>query len=376
MTTSLFSQFQIGSLHLSNRIVVSPMCQYSAIEGSATGWHRTHWGTLMHSGAGLVMVEATAVAPEGRITHADLGLYNDANETAMANVLEDVHRHSDIPMGIQLGHAGRKASSEVPWLGGQLLGINDTRGWRRLAPAAMALTADEPAPDALDAGEMKRIREAFVMSARRAVRLGFSTIQLHYAHGYLMHQFLSPIANTRTDAYGNSLENRLRYPLEVFDAVRQACPDRPLGIRVSATDWIDSGWDLSQTVELAKRVKTLGCDWIDVSSGGISPKQQIRLSPGYQVPFAREVRQATQLPTCAVGLITEARQAENIITNEDADLIALGRTILWNPHWPWQAAAELDAQVSVPSQYWRSAPRGVRDIFRDYLDGGRGSAVK
>lgn len=376
MTSHLFRPLQIGSLHLRNRVVVSPMCQYSASEGSATAWHRTHWGTLVHSGAALVMVEATAVAAEGRITYADLGLYSDANEHAMAHVLQDLRRHSDTPLGIQLGHAGRKASSEVPWRGGRLLDAGNARGWQRLAPSAAPLTASEPAPLALDARDMKRIREAFAASARRAARLDFSTVQLHFAHGYLMHQFLSPIANGRTDAYGGTLENRMRYPLEVLDAVRQAWPDKPLGIRVSATDWIDGGWDLQQTLALAEGAKALGCDWIDVSSGGISPAQKIAAGPGYQVPFARAVRQSTGLLTGAVGLITGAQQAEDIIANGSADLVSLARAMLWNPHWPWQAAAELGADVVAPPQYWRSAPRGVRGVFRNHQDGARGSAVK
>lgn len=376
MASHLFSPLKLGSLQLDNRIVVSPMCQYSADDGSASAWHRTHWGTLVGSGAALVMVEATAVTPQGRISHADLGLYSDANEAAMARVLEGVRACSQTPMGIQLGHAGRKASSEVPWRGGQLLPAGDARGWQRLAPSARALSADEPAPAALDARGMKRLREAFVASARRAARLGFATVQLHFAHGYLMHQFLSPIANGRTDAYGGALENRLRYPLEVFDAVRQAWPDRPLGIRVSATDWMEGGWDLAQTVELARRVQALGCDWIDVSSGGISPAQKITVGPGYQVPFARAVREATGLPTSAVGLITDAQQAEGIIAGGDADLVSLARAMLWHPHWPWQAAVELHADVVAPPQYWRSAPRGAQAVFRNRRDGARGSAVK
>lgn len=376
MTTHLFSPLQLGSLQLANRIVVSPMCQYSADDGSASAWHRTHWGTLTGSGAALVMVEATAVTPEGRISHADLGLYSDANEAAMARVLEDVRKYSATPMGIQLGHAGRKASSEVPWLGGQLLDAGHAKGWQRLAPSARPLAVDELAPVALDASNMKRVRDAFVTSARRAERLGFATVQLHFAHGYLMHQFLSPIANVRADAYGGSLQNRLRYPLEVFDAVRQAIPGLPLGIRVSATDWMDGGWDLQQTVELARRVKALGCDWIDVSSGGISPEQKITVGPGYQVPFARAVRKATGLPTSAVGLITDARQAEGLVAGGDADLVSLARAMLWNPHWSWHAAAALDADVVAPPQYWRSAPRGAQAVFRNRRDGARGSAVR
>lgn len=376
MASNLFSPLQLGPLHLRNRIVVSPMCQYSAGDGSASDWHRTHWGTLAGSGAALVMVEATAVAPEGRITHADLGLYSDANEAAIARVLDGVRRFSDTLFGIQLGHAGRKASSEVPWQGGQLLAPQTPNGWLRLAPSASALTADEAPPAAMGRADLKRVREAFVNSAKRALRLGFATIQLHFAHGYLMHQFLSPIANQRTDAYGGPLAQRLRYPLEVLDAVRQACPDVPLGVRVSATDWIPGGWDVPQTAELAQRARVQGCNWIDVSSGGISPRQKIKAGPGYQVPFARAIRQASGLPTSAVGLIVGAQQAEDILRRGDADLVSLARAMLWNPHWPWQAAAELGAQVEAPPQYWRSASKGAHGVFAGHRDGARGSAVK
>lgn len=375
MPHHLFSPYSLAGLPLANRIVVSPMCQYSASQGSASAWHRTHWGTLAGSGAALVMLEATAVSPEGRITYADLGLYSDANEAAMARALDGVRQYSDTPLGIQLGHAGRKASSEVPWRGGQLLDPQSPNGWLRLAPSANALTPDEAAPQAMNRAELKRVREAFVASARRARRLGLDTIQLHFAHGYLMHQFLSPIANQRTDEYGGVLDGRLRYPLEVLDAVRQACPEMPLGIRVSATDWISGGWDVAQTAELAQRARALGCDWMDVSSGGISPRQKIKAGLGYQVPFARAIRQACGLPTSAVGLIVGARQADDIVRSGDADLVSLARAVLWNPHWPWQAAAELGAQIEAPPQYWRSAPKGARGVFLDHNDGARGSAV-
>lgn len=375
MPHHLFSPYSLAGLPLANRIVVSPMCQYSASQGSASAWHRTHWGTLAGSGAALVMLEATAVSPEGRITYADLGLYSDANEAAMARALDGVRQYSDTPLGIQLGHAGRKASSEVPWQGGQLLDPQSPNGWLRLAPSASALTPDEAAPQAMNRAELKRVREAFVASARRARRLGLDTIQLHFAHGYLMHQFLSPIANQRTDEYGGVLDGRLRYPLEVLDAVRQACPEMPLGIRVSATDWISGGWDAAQTAELAQRARALGCDWMDVSSGGISPRQKIKAGLGYQVPFARAIRQACGLPTSAVGLIVGARQADDIVRSGDADLVSLARAVLWNPHWPWQAAAELGAQIEAPPQYWRSAPKGARGVFLDHNDGARGSAV-
>lgn len=364
MPSVLFSPIQLKGLALENRIVVSPMCQYSAVDGVASAWHRTHVGMLSTSGAGLMLLEATAVAPEGRISWGDLGLYSDADEHALAEVLAGVRAFSTMPIGIQLNHAGRKASCEKPWLGGKLIPPTDAHGWQPLGVSALPVHAWEAPPQALDRAGMERIRTCFVDSARRANRLGLDALQLHFAHGYLMHQFLSPITNRRTDAWGGSLAHRLRFPLEVFDAVRQVWPsDKPLGIRVSATDWIAGGWDLEQTVELARRVQALGCDWIDVSSGGIAPQQQIPVGIGYQLPFARAVRAATGLCTSTVGLITEPKQAEQIVATGDADLVTLARAILWNPHWPWQAAAELGAQVSAPAQYWRSRPHGVSDVF-------------
>jgi 2,4-dienoyl-CoA reductase-like NADH-dependent reductase (Old Yellow Enzyme family) len=365
MAPALFSPITINGLALENRLVVSPMCQYSAVDGSAGEWHRTHWGMLAGSGAGLLMLEATAVEPDGRITYGDLGLYSDANEAAMARMLDGVRASSGMPVGIQLGHAGRKASCEVPWHGGKQLPSGDPHGWHTVAPSAVAARDGEAEPVALDRTDMARIREAFVASAQRARRVGLSAVQLHFAHGYLLHQFLSPLSNRRTDDYGGSLQNRLRYPLDVFDAVRQAWPDKPLGIRVSATDWIEGGWDLEQTVELACRVKALGCDWIDVSTGGLAPQQAIPAEPGFQVPFAREVRRAAGMPTSAVGLITDPHQAEGIIADGGADLITLGRALLWNPHWPWQAAAALGGTLTAPAQYRRSRPADVSGVFKD-----------
>ena len=363
MSSPLFSSFQLGQLALANRIVVSPMCQYSAEEGNATAWHRVHLGQLAQSGAGLLIIEATAVEAIGRITPGCLGLYSDANERALAAVLEDVRGFGDIAIGIQLGHAGRKASSARPWDGGQLL-PPEQGGWQTVAPSALPHGAHEAAPQQLDAAGLARIRDAFVASARRAARLGLQAVELHCAHGYLLHEFLSPLANQRTDAYGGSLENRMRFALDVFDAVRAVLPAHiPLGVRVSATDWVDGGWDLEQTLALAAALKTRGCAWIDVSSGGVSPQQQIPIGPGYQVPLARAVRQATGLPTMAVGLITEPRQAEAIVQDGSADLVALARALLWNPRWPWHAAAALQATVTVPPQYWRSEPREARGVF-------------
>jgi len=365
MTSQLFSPFTLRSLSLDNRIVVSPMCQYSAENGSATDWHLMHLGSLTQSGAGLLFLEATAVEAEGRITPGCLGLYSDDNESALGRVLDAVRRHSAMPLGIQLAHAGRKSSSRPPWAGGQLQTVEEG-GWLPVAPAAVPIMPGEPAPAALDLAGIERIRDAFVTSARRAARLGFDALELHCAHGYLLHEFLSPLTNCRDDAYGGSLENRMRLPLEVFDAVRAEWPaERPLGVRVSATDWIEGGWDLEQTLQLAHALKVRGCDWIDASSGGLSPQQKIALGPGYQVPFARRIREEAGIPTIAVGLITDPRQAEDIVARGDADLVALARGMLWDPRWPWHAAAALGGQVRAPRQYWRAPPREAKDVFRD-----------
>lgn len=371
MKSRLFSSCKIGPLKLSNRIVVSSMCQYSASDGSATEWHNIHVGMLSQSGAGLLMLEATAVEPSGRITYGDLGLYSTANERALGNVLDGVRQFSQIPIGLQLCHAGREASSEVPWLGGKLIDKRRQNGWERIAPSAVAVTEAEPPPLALDRRGMTRIRGRFVGSVERAKRIGVSLIQLHFAHGYLLHQFLSPITNQRSDQYGGRIENRIRYPVEVFDAVRDAWPDKPLGIRISATDWIDGGWDIEQSLELVDVLRSHGCDWVDVSSGGLAPQQKIPVGIGYQLPFARRIRNETHMITSTVGLITEPKQAEQIITTGDADLVSLARAMLWDPRWPWHAAVELGGTVRAPKQYWRCMPRGVSDVFSGWRSGSR-----
>ncbi len=359
----LFEPYALGTLPLRNRIAVAPMCQYSAEEGSATDWHMLHLGHLALSGAALLFTEATAVEAEGRITHGDLGLYSDANQAALGKVVAAMRRHSSIALAVQLAHAGRKASSRAPWDGGKLIAPADG-GWRPCAPSAIAISEDEPAPLALDLAGTRRIRSAFGAAARRVHALGFDAIELHAAHGYLLHEFLSPISNARTDAYGGSLENRLRFPLEVFDAVRAAVPSSlPVGVRLSATDWLEGGWDVEQSVAFGQALKERGCAWLHVSSGGISPRQKIALGPGYQVPFAERIKAAVGLPTIAVGLITEAAQAEAILAEGRADMVALARAMLYDPRWPWHAAAELGGQVEAPKQYWRSQPRGLKDLY-------------
>ena len=357
--SQLFSPVSLGPAALANRIVVSPMCQYSADAGKATDWHLLHLGHLALSGAGLLITEATAVTPEGRITPADLGLWSDATEQALRPVVRAIREHSPIRLGMQLAHAGRKASCRAPWDGGQQL-PESAGGWRPLAPSAIPFKPEEATPQALDAAAIAGLVAAFAAAARRADRLGVDVIEIHAAHGYLLHEFLSPLSNRRDDAYGGALANRLRLVLEVFAAVRAALSaGKAVGIRVSATDWLEGGWDLEQTLALAAALKQRGCDFIDVSSGGLSPQQQLAPRPNYQVPFAERIRAETGLLTIAVGLITEPEQAEAIIASGQADLVALARAMLFDPRWPWHAAARLGAQVEAPKQYWRSQPRAL-----------------
>src|SRR3954466_12842977 len=359
----LFSPITLRGLTLANRIMVAPMCQYSAVDGEANDWHFTHINSLALSGAAMFCIEATAVEAIGRITHGCLGLWNDATEAALRPILASVRKHSKTAVAMQLAHAGRKASSHTPWDGGQQIPVSQG-GWQAEGPSAVPHKEGEAPPLALDAAGLKRVREAFVATAQRADRLGIDALEVHCAHGYLLHQFLSPISNRRSDQYGGSLENRLRYPLEVFDAVRAAFPaQKPVGIKVSATDWVDGGWDIAQTIELATELKKRGVDWIDASSGGVSPLQKIPLGPGYQVPFAQAIKEATGVTTMAVGLITEARQAEEIVASGKADMVALARAMLYDPRWGWHAAAELGGEVQAPPQYWRSQPSTQKALF-------------
>lgn len=363
--SQLFSPISLGSLTLPNRIVIAPMCQYSASNGSATDWHMLHLGHLALSGAGMMIIEATAVEPEGRISPDDLGLWSDDNELALGEVLQAVRRYSPIPVAIQLAHAGRKASTHVPWEGGRSIPSTEKNGWKTFAPSAIPFAEHDETPIALDDVGLQRIREAFAAAARRAGRLGLDSIEVHSAHGYLLHQFLSPLSNQRDDAYGGSLKNRMRFPLEIFDIVRaNFTSDKPVGIRVSATDWADGGWDVEQTAIYAQELKKRGCAYIDVSSGGLSPRQKIALGPGYQVPFATRIKEAAAMPTMAVGLITETEQAEEIIASGKADMVALARAMLYDPRWPWHAAAKLGAQVDAPPQYWRSQPHELKALFK------------
>lgn len=363
-STTLFSPLKVGPLELKNRIVIAPMCQYSAENGQMTDWHLIHLGQLALSGAAVLTIEATAVTPEGRITYGDVGLYSDDCEKAMQRVLNGIRKWSAMPIAIQLAHAGRKASSEVPWKGGHQIAPDAPNGWKTVAPSAVAFREAYDAPAALDHAGLKRIRDAFAEAARRADRLGIDAVQIHAAHGYLLHEFLSPLSNLRTDEYGGSLENRMRFPLEVFEAVRAAWPtSKPLTVRVSGTDWKDGGWDVESTEAFAKALEARGADAIHVSSGGLASDAKMSIGPGYQVPFARAVKQAVKIPVVAVGLITEFEQAEEILKAGDADLIALARGMLYNPRWPWHAAAHFGETVDAPSQYLMSKPHGVKTLF-------------
>ena len=367
--SSLFAPLNVGRLRLRNRIVIAPMCQYSADEGCMTDWHLIHLGQLALSGAALLTIEATAVTPEGRISYGDTGLWSDANEEAMARVLASIRRWSDMPVAIQLGHAGRKASTQKPWHGGRQIAPGQPNGWQTVAPSARAFLEGENPPTALDDNGLERIKRGFVDAAARAERLGLAAIQLHGAHGYLLHQFLSPLVNHRGDRYGGSLENRMRFPLEVFEAVRgQISADLPVTMRVSATDWVEGGWDLDQTIEFARALEAKGCAAIHVSSGGLDPRQAIPVGPSYQVPFARAIKRALNIPVVAVGLITGFDQAEAIVGTGDADIVALARGMLYDPRWPWHAAAHLGGKVQAPSQYLRSQPRQHGDLFEDEQD--------
>lgn len=368
----LFTPFALGALHVKNRIAIAPMCQYSADEGKATEWHMMHLGHLSLSGAGVLFIEATAVQPEGRITARDLGLWSSDTQRALGPVVNAIRKYSPIPLIIQLSHAGRKASSKVPWEGGAIVPPGEPDGWQTFGPSAVPHSEGEPTPVALEGEALAAVRQAFVDAAVRAREIGIDGIELHAAHGYLLHQFLSPLANRRTDAYGGALENRMRFPLEVFDAVRSALPgDMPVGVRLSASDWVEGGWDLEQSVVFSNELKRRGCDFIHVSSGGVSPHQKIPLGSGYQIPFASRIKAECGMPTIGVGLITEAKLADDIIQRGDADMIALARGMLYDPRWPWHAAAELGAQVDAPPQYWRSQPREHKHLFGETVLGQR-----
>ena len=354
--TELFSPVSLRGLTLPNRIVVSSMCQYNAEHGNANDWHLMHLGQFCMGAAALVMTEATAVSPAGRISHQCLGLYSDDNEQALNRVLTFSREYGVSALGIQLAHAGRKASTHPPLDGGKPLAEHENP-WQTVAPSALPYAPDWHTPQALDRAGLNQVKAEFVACAERAARLGFELAELHGGHGYLLHQFLSPLSNQRDDEYGGSTANRCRFVLEVFEAVRTVWPqDKPCGIRVSASDWVDGGWTLAETVQLGHELKALGCDFMDVTSGGLDPRQKISLGPGYQVPFAAEVKAKTGLHTWAVGLITQAQQAESIIAEGQADCVALARGMMFNPRWAWHAALELGADTPYSRMYARCKP--------------------
>jgi 2,4-dienoyl-CoA reductase-like NADH-dependent reductase (Old Yellow Enzyme family) len=356
MASQLFSPITLGGVTLENRIVVAPMCQYSSEDGLANDWHVQHLGSLSLSGAGLLMIEATAVERIGRITHGCLGLWSEAHERALAPAVALVRRHGTAKLGIQLAHAGRKASAQVPWKGGGALGPNEAP-WPTVAPSALPFAEAWHTPAALDEAGLARIKSAFVEAAQRALRLGLDVVELHCAHGYLLSEFVSPLSNTRSDAYGGSREKRLRFPLEVAAAVRAVWPtERVLGARISGSDWAEGGADIEDAVAFARELKGLGLDYVCVSSGNVVSAQKIAPGPGFQVGFAAEVKKRAGIATRAVGLIVTPHQAEAIIASGQADMVALARGFLDDPRWAWHAADALGASVKAPPQYARARP--------------------
>jgi 2,4-dienoyl-CoA reductase-like NADH-dependent reductase (Old Yellow Enzyme family) len=354
----LFESLTVRSVTLPHRIVVSPMCQYSSVDGFADDWHFVHLATRAVGGAALVMTEAAAVSPEGRISPQDLGIYDEGHVAGLARIVRFVHAQRSLA-GIQLAHAGRKGSTHRPWSGTGAVD-RERGGWQPIAPTGESFAPNYPVPCALTAAEMARLVAAFRSAAQRALRAGFDVIEIHAAHGYLIHEFLSPLVNTRTDDYGGSYDNRVRFCLEIVDAVRTVWPEQsPLFVRVSCTDWKAAGWDVDQTVELARRLKARGVDLIDCSSGGLVVDQQIVVGPGYQVPFAERVKREAAIATGAVGLITEPGQANAIIERGQADIVLLARELLRDPYFPLRAARELGREITWPPQYVRAAPAGT-----------------
>ena len=351
MTAQLFTPVELGGVTLPNRIVVSPMCQYSAVDGSAQPWHQVHYGMLAMSGAGLLCLEATHVEREGRITQGCLGLYSDENEAALKPVVDWIRGWMPgVKLGVQLAHAGRKASAQRPWKGGGPLTQADAPDlpWTTYGPSALAYDPEKNwhTPVALDAVGLKRVKQTFVDAAERSLRLGFDVVELHGAHGYCLNQFLSPISNHRTDEYGGTAEKRRRFPLEVFEAVRRIWPaEKALGVRLSAIEWVEGGITLEDSIETARQFKALGCDFVDVSSGGNAPGQKLSVGPGYQVPFSARIRKEAGIKTWAVGLITEPEQAEKIVASGEADCTAHARPFLIDPRWAWNAARALGVET-------------------------------
>ncbi|MGD0841118.1 MAG: NADH:flavin oxidoreductase/NADH oxidase [Candidatus Acidiferrales bacterium] len=351
----IFEPLTIRGITLPNRVGVSPMCEYSSEDGFANDWHLVHLGSRAVGGAGLVMTEATAVTPEGRISPEDLGIWSDAHIEFLARIVRFLKSQGTVP-GIQLAHAGRKASTYRPWSGYGAVAAKDG-GWTPVAPSAVAYSADYAAPQALSIDEIRRVVEAFRAAARRALDAGFRVIEIHGAHGYLLHEFFSPLSNFRTDAYGGSFENRTRIAREIVSAIRAEMPENlPLFIRVSATDWKQGGWDVDQAVELARQLAALGVDLVDCSSAGLVQDQEVVAGPGFQVPFAARIRREASVKTSAVGLIETKEQIAEILAKGEADLVFMAREFLRDPYWPLRAARELKQAIGWPVQYLRAAP--------------------
>jgi 2,4-dienoyl-CoA reductase-like NADH-dependent reductase (Old Yellow Enzyme family) len=356
----LFDPLSIRDLTLANRVVVSPMCEYSSTDGYANDWHLVHLGSRAVGGAGLVLTEATAVLPEGRISPQDLGIWSDKHIEPLARIVRFIHEQGSVA-GMQLAHAGRKASTHRPWKGSGTISENEG-GWKKVvAPSALPFAGNYPIPQALTHDGIQEIISAFAKAARRACEAGFRVIEIHAAHGYLIHEFLSPLSNQRDDAYGGSFENRTRLIREIVAAVRLSWPQgAPLFVRISATDWVEGGWNIQQSIELARILREIGVDLIDCSSGGTVPHAEIPVGPGYQTPFAQQIRWETGIMTGAVGMITFSIQAEQIIGTGQADAIVIAREFLRDPYWPLRAARELGQSISWPVQYLRAAPEGVQ----------------
>jgi 2,4-dienoyl-CoA reductase-like NADH-dependent reductase (Old Yellow Enzyme family) len=356
MSSKLFTPIQLGGVTLPNRIVVSPMCQYSADDGSMTDWHMMHLGSLAASGAGLLMIEATGATREGRISHGCTGLYSDNNEAAMKRVVDACRRVTRHPIGVQIGHAGRKASAQVPWLGGKALPGAESP-WQTVAPSALAFGEGWHTPRELSAADIADLARAFAAAAERARRVGLDVLELHSAHGYLLHEFLSPLSNARSDRYGGSLENRMRAPLEMAQALREAWPkERCLGARITASDWTEGGFEVADAVSYARELARIGFDYVCVSSGGAVPQQRIKVAPGYQVAFAEKVKKGAAIAVRAVGMIADPEQAEAIVASGKADMVALARGFLDDPRWVWHAAEKFGVKIDYPPQYARSHP--------------------
>ncbi|KAK7194649.1 NADH:flavin oxidoreductase / NADH oxidase family [Novymonas esmeraldas] len=364
----LFESYSIGPLKLRNRIVIAPMCMYSATDGKMTAFHHMHVGSMATSGAGLVILEATAVQPAGRITPKCTGLWDDETAASIKTVLDEVRQYSNTPIAIQLAHAGRKASYPDPFKPARAqLPPGVDGGWQTVGASAIPFSESDRAPAELSTAEIKGIVQSFAEAAVRADQIGLDGVELHFAHGYLACSFMSPLSNTRTDEYGGSLENRIRMPLEIFQAVRAVFPkEKPLWVRISASEWMDAegGWSIADSIVLSQRLKDLGCDAIHVSSGGNSQAQKLEVRVGYQLPFAKAIKEAVGINVIGVGMITEPGQAEAALVSGSADSIAIARQFLFNPHWPYEAAHQLGATVDAPPQYWRSEPYPQRHVFQ------------